>query len=100
MIATLSEALSVSKYRAVSRATDEADALWCPPTFMPSGLARTLLAQCTIAQASHNTRFLTFLRTSSGPAICCISLTGSISGARPRFIFERVEAEPSGYHRT
>ena len=55
MIATRSSAFNVSKYSALKIAAEEEEEAWWPPTFDPSVLSRTLLAQWMMAVASHST---------------------------------------------
>ena len=45
-----------SNHSAVMMLTIEADDAWCPPTFTPDAVVRTLLAWWTMLVASHSTR--------------------------------------------
>src|SRR5581483_11698220 len=53
----MSPGRSAWKYSAVMSPTTEDDEAWCPPTLVPSGFGRTLLAWWTMSAESHSTRF-------------------------------------------
>src|SRR5436853_1585270 len=53
---TRSAARRCRKYSADMMLIIDADDAWCPPTFTPDGVCRTLLAWWTMLTASHSTR--------------------------------------------
>ena len=75
----------------MSPATDE-DEAWWPPTLVPSGFGRVLLAWWTMSALSQRTRFIDRLSVAMGASAMSSYLAGGGTGPGRRHVTVEVAA--------